>query len=241
MKIHTHIISYNEEKMLPFTLDYYSSFCEKIFVWDNMSTDNSDEIYSKYPKVEIIKWDSNNEINEMNYVKIKSNCYKEKSRDNVDWVITCDCDEFIYHSNLLDILSKYKKEGVTVVKTSGHEMVSETFPEYDGELLINKVRVGSEKMPNLSKSIIFNPNIDMSFDVGAHQFYSNNTILSKSDEIKILHYKFLGKKYVADVYEKRLKRLSELNKSKKWGIHYSEIDKVHRMMDEIINKNNTVL
>ena len=62
MKIHAYIIAYNEEKLLPFTLDYYSTFCEKIFVYDNMSTDSSDNIYKKYPKVTVVKWDSNNEI-----------------------------------------------------------------------------------------------------------------------------------------------------------------------------------
>ena len=71
MKIHAYIISYNEEKLLPFTLDYYSTFCEKIFVYDNYSTDSSDNIYKNYSKVEVIKWDSGNEINELNYIKIK--------------------------------------------------------------------------------------------------------------------------------------------------------------------------
>ena len=58
MKIHAHILSWNEEKILPFTLDYYSNICEKIFIYDNMSTDSSDEIYKKYPKVEAVKWSS---------------------------------------------------------------------------------------------------------------------------------------------------------------------------------------
>ena len=60
MKIHAHILAWNEEKILPFTLDYYSNICNKIFIYDNMSTDGSDDIYKKYPKVELIKWDSNN-------------------------------------------------------------------------------------------------------------------------------------------------------------------------------------
>ena len=81
MIIHAHILAFNEEKILPFTLDYYSNLCEKIFIYDNMSTDGSDEIYTRYPKVTVIKWDSNNEINEMNYVNIKSNGYKKYSRD----------------------------------------------------------------------------------------------------------------------------------------------------------------
>jgi hypothetical protein len=242
MKIHAHIIAFNEEKILPFTLDYYSIFCEKIFVYDNMSTDSSDEIYKKYPKVEVIKWDSNNEINEFNYIRIKSNEYRNRSRNqDVDWVIVCDCDEFLYHPNLIEVLSGYKERGITVAKTSGHEMVSEVFPEYDGKLLIDKVRIGSDKMNNLSKCLIFNPNINVSYDIGAHGFSSNNSIFSEVDEIKVLHYKFLGKDYVKEIYRQRYERLGQINRQNQWGIHYSQIEKVHQMMDDIINKNNEIV
>ena len=102
MKIHTYIIAYNEEKIIPFTLDYYSQFSDKIFVFDNYSTDSSDEIYKKYPKVEVIKWNSDNEINEMYYMNIKSNEYRKLRRNKgVDWIFMCDADEFIYHSDLI--------------------------------------------------------------------------------------------------------------------------------------------
>jgi hypothetical protein len=242
MKIHVYIIAYNEEKILPFTLDYYSTFCEKIFVYDNMSTDSSDEIYKKYDKVKVIKWDSGNEINEVNYIKIKSEEYKKYSTNSdVDWVMTIDCDEFIYHPNLIEKLKEYKESGVTVVKTSGHEMVSESFPKYDGELLPNKIKIGSDKMPMLSKSIIFVPNIDIKFGVGAHSFKSNNTILSVNDEIKILHYKGLGKEYVTNIYNERFKRLSKLNKENNWGSHYSDINSFLFLMDNTIKNNKNIV
>ena len=145
MKIHAHILSWNEEKILPFTLDYYSLICEKIYIYDNMSTDSSDQIYLKYPKVEVIKWNSNNEINENNYINIKNNEYKLRSRNkNVDWVIVCDCDEILYHPNLINILENYKSEGINVPRISGHDMVSDMFPEYDGKLITDKVKIGSE-------------------------------------------------------------------------------------------------
>ena len=105
-KIHAHILAWNEEKILPFTLDHYSQFCEKIFIYDNMSTDSSDEIYKKYLNVEVIKWESGNEFNDFYNAKIKSEEYKKRSRDQgVDWVIVCDCDEFLYHENLLEKLN----------------------------------------------------------------------------------------------------------------------------------------
>jgi hypothetical protein len=102
MKIHAYIIAYNEEKLLPFTLDYYSTFCEKIFVYDNYSTDSSDEIYKRYDKVIVNKFNSENSQNEIIQKTIKSEEYKKYSRDfDVDWVITIDFDEFVYHPNLI--------------------------------------------------------------------------------------------------------------------------------------------
>jgi hypothetical protein len=242
MKIHTYIIAYNEEKMIPFTLDYYSQFSDKIFVFDNYSTDSSDEIYSRYPKVEVVKWDSNNQINEMFYINIKSNEYKTRSRnEGVDWVFMCDADEFIYHKDLINKLKEYKEQGVNVIRTSGHEMASETFPSHNGELLPEIVKIGSVKMPNLSKSIVFSPEMDMNFGVGAHTFGANGTVLSDTDEIKILHYKLLGKDYLTQNYKEREERLSQLNRSNRWGGHYSETDQTIRFMEKILNDNINVV
>jgi hypothetical protein len=240
MKIHSHILAWNEEKILPYTLDYYSTFCEKIFIYDNMSDDNSDEIYKRYPKVEVIKWDSNNEINEINYIKLKTESYKERSRNqNVDWVIVCDCDEFLYHPNLIDILVDYKSKGITVPKVCGHDMVSEIFPEYDGKLLVDKVKVGSERYQPMCKNIIFNPDLDVNYGIGAHSFNCDNAVFSETEELKLLHYKFLGKDYVKKLYIDRAKRLSSFNKENKFGEHYFNLP--FNYMNEMIKNNFQVI
>jgi hypothetical protein len=240
MKIHSHILAWNEEKILPYTLDYYSTFCEKIFIYDNMSDDNSDEIYKRYPKVEVIKWDSNNEINEINYIKLKTESYKERSRNqNVDWVIVCDCDEFLYHPNLIDVVVDYKSKGITVPKVCGHDMVSEIFPEYDGKLLVDKVKVGSERYQPMCKNIIFNPDLDVNYGIGAHSFNCDNAVFSETEELKLLHYKFLGKDYVKKLYIDRAKRLSSFNKENKFGEHYFNLP--FNYMNEMIKNNFQVI
>lgn len=238
MIIHAHILAYNEEKILPFTLDYYSTFCEKIFIYDNMSDDNSDEIYKRYDKVTVIKWDSKSEINELNYINIKSNGYKQYSRD-ADWVIVCDCDEFLYHPRLLDKLSYYKENGITVPKINGHDMVSDKFPEYDGELITKKIKTGSEVYPPFCKNIIFNPKLNVEYGIGGHSFNSNNTILSNSAELKLLHYKFLSVEYVENIYKLRAERLSEFNKQNKFGEHYLNVP--YEYMDKLLNDNIQVI
>lgn len=239
MKIHAHILAYNEEKILPFTLDYYSKFCEKIFVYDNMSTDSSDEIYKKYANVNVIKWNSNDEINELNYIQIKSNGYKESRKDNVDWVIVCDCDEILYHPRLLNKLEYYKNNGITVPLVNGHDMVSEEFPEYDGGLIVDKIKTGSEVYPPFCKNIVFNPKINVQYGIGGHSFQSDNTINSNSPELKLLHYKFLGKDYVEKIYRARAERLSEFNKQNKFGEHYFNVP--YDYMNKLLSENIQVI
>jgi hypothetical protein len=235
MIIHAHILAYNEEKILPFTLDYYSQFCEKIYIYDNMSTDSSDDIYKKYDKVNVIKWDSNNEINEINYINIKSNCYKQYSR-HADWVIICDCDEFLYHNRLIDKLNYYKENNISVPKINGHDMVSETFPVYDGELITNKIKIGSEVYPPFCKNIIFNPKLDVEYGIGGHSFNAKNAVYSNSPELKLLHYKFLGIDYVENIYKNRAKRLSNFNKENRFGEHYFNVpyDYMNKLLSEKI-------
>jgi hypothetical protein len=240
MKIHAHILSWNEEKILPFTLDYYSNICEKIFIYDNMSTDSSDEIYTKYPKVEVIKWDSGNEIHELNYTKIKSEEYKKRSRgQGVDWVIVCDCDEFLYHKNLMEKLKEYKKDGVDVPLIDGHDMVSEEFPNYDGDLITNKIKNGSQTYEPMCKNIIFNPDLDVQYGIGGHSFQATNVNYSKDRELKLLHYKFLGKDYVKKIYISRAKRLSQFNKQNKFGEHYFNLP--FQYMDSMLKENYQVI
>jgi len=239
MIIHAHILAFNEEKILPFTLDYYSNICDKIYIYDNMSTDSSDEIYKRYPKVTVIKWNSNNEINERNYLNIKNNGYKLSREDNADWVIVCDTDEFLYHPRLLEKLEYYKNEGITVPKIDGHDMVSESFPEYDGELITKKIKTGSEVYPPFCKNIVFNPKIDAKFGIGGHSFQSNNTINSSSPELKLLHYKFLGVEYVENIYKSRMERLSEFNKQHKFGEHYLNVP--YDYMNKLLSENMQII
>jgi hypothetical protein len=204
-----------------------------------MSTDSSDEIYKRYPKVTVNKWDSNNQINEFNYLNIKNNAYKKSRHDNADWVIVCDTDEFLYHPRLLEKLKYYKDNGITVPRINGHDMVSESFPIYDGESITSKIKTGSEVYPPFCKNIIFNPKLDVSFGVGAHSFQANGAVYSNSPELKLLHYKFLGVEYVENIYKNRAERLSEFNKQNRLGEHYFNVP--YDYMKKLLSENIQVI
>lgn len=243
MKIHSYIIAWNEERILPFVLDYHSQISEKIFVYDNMSTDSSDEIYKKYDKVTVIKWSSSEEFNDSLNAQIKSNCYKKFSRgQNVDWVIVSDCDELLYHPNLIEKLSEYKKLGIDIPNIDGRNIVSDKFPEYDGRLITDILKVGSPETYNpMCKNIIFNPEKDVSFGMGAHASFCENCKRSSDAELKLLHYKFLDKEYVTKMYDSRLKRLSTFNKKYNLGNHYAVIQETFDYMDDLLTQNVTII
>lgn len=229
MRIHAHIMAWNEEKMLPFTLDYYSQLCEKIFVYDNMSSDNSDSIYRKYKKVIVNKWNSDDSFNELYNVQIKSNAYRKSREDNVDWVIVCDTDEFLYHSDLMNKLKELKERGVDMPLIEGHDMVSDTFPTYDGRLITEIIREGSDVYEPMNKNILFNPQKDVQYSLGAHMSFCRNCVKTQTPELKLLHYKFLGFDYVFNRYRTLNKRLSEWNRKNNASTHYTDNNAINYM------------
>lgn len=236
MKVHAHILSWNEEKILPFTLDYYSKFCERIFVYDNKSSDSSDDIYKKYDKVTVIKWDSGDTINDLRYKEIKSNAYKISREFNVDWVIVCDCDEILYHPNLPDKLIELKSRSVDMPMIEGHDMVSESFPIYDGRLITEIIREGSEVYQPMCKNILFNPSKEVTYGFGAHTSSCIDCIKTVNPELKLLHYKFLGLDYILNRYRTLNSRLSEFNKKTGFGSHYTDKNATSYMDHLLKNK-----
>ena len=57
----------------------------------------SNLIYEKYNKVIVKKWQSpEQKYNDVVLSNLKSSAYKESRNYNADWVVVCDCDEFLY-------------------------------------------------------------------------------------------------------------------------------------------------
>ena len=112
-KIHLYSICYNEQVMLPHFIDHYSSFCDKLFIYDNFSTDLSSDICKNNAKVEFLNFETGGEIRDDIYLTIKNNVWK-RSRGEADFVIVCDVDEFLYHDNLIEEINNFddtKNEG----------------------------------------------------------------------------------------------------------------------------------
>lgn len=241
MTIEVFTICYNEEKMLPFFLNHYSSFCDKITIFDNQSTDKTKDLLERFDKclIDHRMYDTGNTLNDSVYLEIKNNCWKTSKSD---YVIVVDCDEFLYHTNLKQYLCDNPH---TIYKPTGYDMVCDTFPE-GSNILDIKTGVRS---PNYDKLVIFSPSKigDINYLLGCHQaipldITRQNVTPQLSDELKLLHYKNLSFEYRYQKHVAYLNRLSSFNKDTGSGIHYtfdentqfSEFSKLQQQATNII-------
>lgn len=222
MVLEIYAICYNEEKMIPYFMRHYSQFANMVTIFDNMSTDKSRSLIMNHDtriNIMLIPYDSNNQIRDDIYLDIKNSCYKNSK---ADWVIVCDIDEFVYHPDILNILENTK---ATIIRPEGFEMFSEIFPTTD-KMIYDEIKTGIP-YPNSSKMCLFKPQeVEINFTPGCHLANpTGNVVIDDKSGIKLLHYKHLSRKYVIERYTQYVSRLSDINKSKKWGVHYLQTEK----------------
>lgn len=189
----------NEIDILPFFMDYYLNFVgvDKIIFSDGNSDDGSVEYIKTFgDKTEVIIED-HQEYNELNLMRPRNELWK-KYKDEYDWFIIVDADEFLYHPNIKELITQYKINGVTVPTTLGFQMFSTEFPKFEpGVYLPNLIKNGFEDK-FLDKCVLFNPKeVNMRYSWGSHQSYPDGNVVQNSDtELLILHYKYLSRDYL---------------------------------------------
>lgn len=227
MKIHVYAICWNEEVLLPYFLRHYESMAEKIVIYDNISNDGSIQIINSHPLAHAIPYDTNHTIRDDVYLEIKNNAWKE-SRGVADFVIVCDIDEFLYHTDLNAFLKKHRAEGYILFKTNGYLMVGSAIPTGDGMIYEEIDRGVPDKWS--CKCALFDPEAvqEINYTPGSHgsSAIGNGKILTDPG-LKLLHYKYLGLEYSLTRKEQLKKRLSQINKEKGWGKHFDCTDEYY--------------
>jgi hypothetical protein len=220
--IHAYFLCYNEANILPHLLRHYLSFCEKVFIMDNQSTDNSREIINSFENTEIIPYNSNNELRDDLYIHIKNNIWKNSEND-ADYVIVGDADEFLYHEDLVGFITEKFNEGYTIFKPEGYHMVAdkEFILGYDDDL-VGLVKQGI-RLEVLDKMMIFNCKKikEINYSFGCHFANPQGDVkVYQNSNFKMLHYKFLGIENYVYRNSLRRERLSDFNKKNGLGVYY---------------------
>lgn len=210
--ITVHVLAYNESKLIQFFIDHYRSRfknCE-IVVFDNQSTDDTKEIALRN-SCKVIEYDTNNQINDMMYLQIKNNCWKQAS---TDWVLVCDIDE------LLDInekqLKKEQEAYVTVIKPEAYHMVN-----LADDFCLDKIDLGIRD-GRYDKCLLFNKKFinEINYLPGAHECRPIGRVKFQKRPYKLLHYKYINQEYIIDRYKMYTSRLSDVNIKYNMGSYY---------------------
>ena len=233
-------ICYNEEKIMPFFLDHYS-FCDKITIYDNASTDNSTKIAQNYnlTNVEVCNYDTNNTLDDSVYLQIKNNVWK---KSKCDYIIVVDIDEFLYHPNLKQFIMDTRQP---IYKPYGYNMISETFPT-EGRLT-TQIKTGAPEI-NYSKQVLFSPLYisEINYTPGCHHAdpidkNGNKVIPAQYNELKLLHYKNISLDYRLEKHKLYSTRYSNYNMTTGAGSHYMYSQEAQRDEFNLILNNSTII
>lgn len=225
MNISLYFINFNDSFYLPFLKEHYGQFCNKIVMYDNYSSDNSENL-ARSLGFEVRKFGRHGQLNDQHYLHVKNQCWKEDRNKNVDYVIVCDADEFVTGP------SKYIGP---VPKVKGFNMISDDLPEKD----IFEINTGYID-ENYSKQAIFNPDFveEINFAHGCHKNHIKTKGPHESGPLELYHFRQIGGvQRLIDRHLEYRKRLSEFNKMHRMGYHYMHSDDARRHEFEFLKQN----
>lgn len=207
--------------MLPFFLRHYEPIAERIFIYDDGSTDRSLEILKASPKVtvDLIRCGGDSYVEALR--QLYNECWK-RSRGAADWVIVCNVDEHFHHpAGVAAYLGSCQRAGFTIVPSYGYEMIALRFPAIDLQLS-HAVRRGVSWWAH-HKTAIFAPDaIEASnFGVGRHTMDPVGRVLfPETCELRLLHYKYLGFRYLRSRHAQLGLRQRAGDRRQGYGQHY---------------------
>lgn len=249
--LHMHITAivpvFNEVRMLPFFLDYYTTFCDYIVVYDGSSTDGSRDVVVDYMnrglgceiELRVNRTVGTLDVYNESYAKcpnlslhyVRTHGWRSlfaAIEGIMEWVLVVDCDEFVWHPDgVRNKLASYRAQGISFPSPSNIQMMAKSFPTYTGQKLVDTVTQGyidwsveGVKRLAFDTSIKKNYNFkEFGYIVAGENTYDCEPII---DRLKVLHYPKLG----FDFYKERTKtkghRLSEDNKKFGLSYHYAK-------------------
>lgn len=225
-QIEVHLVTFNEEMILPYTLRHYQTFASRIIVHDGGSTDRTKAICGEFD-VEFTHWDTGGKINDVLLRELKERAWMGT---NADWVIMADADELIYFPHGVEqALLAYESVALAIVKPHGFEMMSDSLPAGTGQIY-DEIKHGGIDDRWYAKPIMFSPRrvMEIHYSAGAHECTAilrggmgmMNPVRFSEPPCYLLHYHHVGPvEMIGAKYDANKSRFSEENKKHGWGWH----------------------
>ncbi len=237
MNIDVYSIQRNESKILPYFLRHYSTFARHIFIFDDNSTDGSrDIIRSYYPNTSTLTPRFHG-VNDPYFRDTYQTAYWYYSSNDDTWVICVDGDEFVYHPNLISVLSDAQQKGIKLIHCEGYNMFADSFPTTSGQIY-DEVKFGVRD-PWYNKPIIVDSKTNVSWALGRHSLNKKMPV-PFSLGIKLLHYHYLGPEYCRDRLDSTYLRFPTEELKERHGKHVTGETYLHSMQWYEDNKSKAV-
>lgn len=215
------IVGWNEAETIRLTLSHYNSFCEKVTLFDNYSTDGTPDI-ARSMGAEVKQFGTPGVLSDDDYLTVKNNCWKRsKSR----WVVVCDADEILwdgYEKRTKAVFKMAADMGATIFQTVGFDVVSRYMPKND----FLELRNGFQN-ENYSKTVCFDPMAikEINFKYGCHVSKPKGNVVYYERPLVLMHYRNIGgPQRLVDRHAMYRPRMSERNLKFGLGIHYTWTD-----------------
>lgn len=216
-------VCFNEAPILPFFLDHYVHYvgASKVILHDGGSTDGSAEIAARYPQVEFIVSPSE-KLDDRDLMRIRNEAWKPY-REQCDWMVVCDVDEFLHAPDLRGTLRELKRQGITLPMVQGFNMIAKSHPAHQpGRYLWQDRQAGWPDPRYLNKNLIFDPAIDINYTLGCHNCQPTGPVRRSAGFVfKNLHMCMPSYRHVIEKSRRSAARLSEWNKQTHAGFHYA--------------------
>lgn len=222
MNVDIYTFCWNEMASLPWAVGYWKQFATHVTVFDNGSDDGSVEYLSQFGGwVDVRTFDTGGTINDTILLHLKNEVWKE-SRGHADLVCVCDLDEFVCAPDIARSLALMRRVGGTICEPAWYDLISDEVPEPGRGKLLHNVRPLGVHRP--SKALLFSPDDirEINYAPGAHTCEPKGNVRWYQGDIYCLHanhnYSFASK---LERYRLMGDRLSDMNREKGHGIHYT--------------------
>lgn len=191
-------LTWNERRVLPFFFRHYDPWVDRYILYDDGSSDGTLDVLAAHPRVTVRRFDRAVPNSFVESHRLWQNHEWKEARGKAGWIVLTAIDEHLWHPAMPAYLAEQAGQGVTAIPALGFNMIADGFPASDTNLA-ETLRIG---MPHheMNKLSLFNPNalMETNFSPGRHYARPEGDVrYPESDEVFLLHYKYLGTEYVA--------------------------------------------
>ena len=214
MKIDVYVLCKNEIKLAPFYIDYWNALGDvvNVYVYDGLSNDGTRELFSNYDNIHIIDFEPD-ALDDNQHVILKDSCWKNS---DADFVMVADFDETIFSYDVETLhkeLQYMKDNNYTILAPLSFNMIPDEFPKYvSGKFMHELAQYGFNDYIWEAKPILFDPKKikKINYIHGGHCAHPTGDVKwYLSDNLFLIHAKFIGIEYYIERIQKRV--VSEWN------------------------------